>query len=415
VDAAAADRGAARVVRGRHRPDFKENCEKRYQQYRGFRQFRDAWTKAGPRDRDGVLYDAKKHWGSHLHIPLTYRTIEHMVPAAIAHAPKMLYLPRLERFAPNVRNVQLLMDSQMQQADIELPFQDVFKAALMYGLGVGKSLWREEYRLERKIRRSMFNSDRYLPRKKLSQVCTYNDPWFEDVDVFDFAWDPYGADLQTCKWVGHRLWLGLDDCLARIRTGDWTAEGVGGVGRGAAAGAGRRVVDEVRDVWQSRMEASGFGSFQTQGMERGEQIHELWEYHDGERVVCVLDRQYVVKVGESPCVGHFPFAISGRRRCRSRWSGSGRSSRSSTCSASSTRSGRSGATRRRWRCWRGTRTTRRRCMRRTWCSGRARRSRSGTRVRGTRSCRCSEGAAGHLLSGGADHPRRHGFGVGRDG
>src|SRR4051812_4623427 len=96
--------------------DFKENCGKRYQQDRGFRQFRDAWTKAGPRDRDGVLYDAKKHWGSHLHIPLTYRTIEHMVPAAIAHAPKMLYLPRLERFAPNVRNVQLLMDSQMQQA-----------------------------------------------------------------------------------------------------------------------------------------------------------------------------------------------------------------------------------------------------------------------------------------------------------
>jgi hypothetical protein len=204
--------------------------------------------RPGPRDRDGVIYDAKKHWGSHLHIPLTYRTIEHMVPAAIAHAPKMLYLPRLERFAPNVRNVQLLMDAQMQQADIELPFQDVFKAGLMYGLGVGKSLWREEYGLERKTRRSMFNGRPATCRaKKLSQVCTYNDPWFEDVDVFDFAWDAVRrgpADVQ----VGRAPVVARAGRLPRAdpdgSTG--TAEGARGVGRGGAAGAGRRVADEVR-------------------------------------------------------------------------------------------------------------------------------------------------------------------------
>jgi hypothetical protein len=40
--------------------DFKERCERFYRQYRGFRKFRDAWVKAGPNDRDGVLYDAKK-------------------------------------------------------------------------------------------------------------------------------------------------------------------------------------------------------------------------------------------------------------------------------------------------------------------------------------------------------------------
>jgi hypothetical protein len=62
-------------------------------QYRGWRKFRDAWTAAGPNDRDGVLYDAKKHWGSHLHIPLTYRQIEDGVPKAIAQRPKLLYLP----------------------------------------------------------------------------------------------------------------------------------------------------------------------------------------------------------------------------------------------------------------------------------------------------------------------------------
>jgi len=287
--------------------DFRENCDKRYQQYRGFRKFRDAWTAAGPRDRDGVLLEAKSTWGSQLHIPLTYRTIEHMVPAAIAHAPKMLYLPRLEQYAQNVRNVQLLMDSQMQQVDIELPFQDVFKSGLMYGLGVGKALWREEYGLERKTRRSVFKPNTYVARPQLSQTCTFNDPTFEDVDPYDFAWDPYGSDLQTCKWVAHRLWLSLDDCLARLRDGSWDTDGARALTEDELRNSGS--LEEYGKIWQQRMEASGFASFQTQNLERGEQIHELWEWHDGQRVYCALDRQWIVKGGESPCVGHFPFPI----------------------------------------------------------------------------------------------------------
>jgi hypothetical protein len=288
--------------------DFRENCEKRYQQYRGFQKFRNEWTAAGPRDRDGVISTAKRTWGSQLHIPLTYRTIEHMVPAAIAHAPKLLYLPRQDQYAQNVRNVQLLVDSQMQQNDIELPLQDVFKSGLMYGLGVGKSLWREEYGLERKTRRSMFRPNSYVPRDKLSQTCTFNDPWFEDVDVFDFAWDAYGSDLMSSKWVGHRIWLGLDDCLARMKDGSWNTEGARAITEEELRATGS--LQTYGEVWQSRMEASGFGSFQTKNLERGEQIHELWEWHDKQRVFCVLDRQWLVKVGESPCVGDFPFAIS---------------------------------------------------------------------------------------------------------
>jgi hypothetical protein len=288
--------------------DFRTNCEKFYGQYRGFRRWRDAWLAAGPRDKDGLSRDAKQTWGSQLHIPLTYRTIEHMVPAAIAHAPKLLYLPRQDQYATNVRNVQLLIDAQMQNADIELPLQDVFKSGLMYGLGVGKSLWREEYGLERKTRRSMFRPNSYVPRAKLSQVCTFNDPWFEDVDVFDFAWDPYGSDLMSSKWCSHRLWLGLDDCLARIREGAWNTDGAKALDEETLRGTGSLQV--YGDVWQSRMEASGFASFQTKNLERGEQIHELWEYHDKQQVICVLDRQWVVKMGESPCVGYYPFAIS---------------------------------------------------------------------------------------------------------
>jgi len=81
--------------------DLKETLNKRYQQYRGFRRFKDDWIKAGPNDRDGLLRDTKQTWGAQLHIPLSYRTIETMVPRAIAHRPKLIYLPRKEIWEEN--------------------------------------------------------------------------------------------------------------------------------------------------------------------------------------------------------------------------------------------------------------------------------------------------------------------------
>ena len=39
---------------------------------------------------------------------------------------------------------------------------------------------------------------------------------FEDVDVFDFMWDPYGSDLRTCEWVVHRVWMSTEAVLQRL-------------------------------------------------------------------------------------------------------------------------------------------------------------------------------------------------------
>src|SRR6188472_287916 len=73
--------------------EFKERCERFYRQYRSFRRFQSEWI-ASPPDRDERLHDAKQDWGSNLSIPLSFRTIETVVPAAIAQRPRMLYLPR---------------------------------------------------------------------------------------------------------------------------------------------------------------------------------------------------------------------------------------------------------------------------------------------------------------------------------
>jgi hypothetical protein len=284
--------------------DFHENCRKWYRQYRGFKKFRNAWEAAGPNDRDGVVYDAQKTWGANLHIPLSFRTIETMVPRAIAQRPRMLYLPRAPRWEENVESVQMLIDSQQEQIDIELEFQDVMRSGFIYGLGIGKAFWRREYAPRRQVRRSMRRLGAYYLGPKRSQLA-FDDPDFENIDVFDFMWDPYADGMDCCGWAVHRSWLSLEQCLQRIQSGLWNTDTAklldeDAIRRMSTSG------QKYDEIWQDRMEASGLGSFASQPG-RGEQVHELLEWHNGDEVYSVLDRQAAVQQAENQCVGSLPF------------------------------------------------------------------------------------------------------------
>ena len=300
--------------------EFRENCNKYYAQYRAFSKWRSAWLATDSRDRDTGLGEAKDSWGAQLHIPLSYRTIETLVPAAVAQRPRMLILPRKQKWAENVPNVRVLIDVQQDQIDIDLPYQAVMRAGRIYGLGVGKVLWREEWATRRGVQRhpfagklSGFGRDmhfepRYVPGQA-QRTKVFDDPDFEDVDPFDFMWDPYGYDLRTCGWVIHRTWRSLAYCLGMMRSGAWNTPSV------QALLADGREEEHVRamgarnrydEVWADRMQASGFTS---SNLTTGGEIHEVWEWHDGERVNTVLDRSLPVVDGENPCLGHKPFVI----------------------------------------------------------------------------------------------------------
>jgi hypothetical protein len=251
--------------------EFRDNCNRFYSQYRSFSKWRSAWLASGPQDRDTGLGEAKDTWGANLHIPLSFRTIETLVPAAIAQRPRMLILPRKQAWAENVPNVRVLIDTQQDQIDIDLPYQAQMRAGRIYGLGVGKVLWREEWATRRGVQRHPFAGKlsgrgrdmRFDPRYVLGQkqrVKVFDDPDYEDVDPFDFMWDPYGYDLRTCGWVIHRTWRNLEYCLGMMRSGAWGTASVKDMLKGGreeeqvrALGARNR----YDEVWADRMLASG--------------------------------------------------------------------------------------------------------------------------------------------------------------
>lgn len=265
--------------------------------YHSRRDFLQAHASASPRDKDSVLQDARKEFGADLLIPYAFSVVETVLPRLLSNRPKMLFTPRNEASARNVENVRVIMDAQQHKSNYELKLQTTGRSGLIYGLGVQRVGWRKEVRMQKRLKKRMFLGGYAVHEYP---CVDWDDPDVEDVSIYDFLWDPYGDSMETAQWVFHRAWRSTDYVLGKIERGDWpevalTAEDLRGGGGGK---------QRYTELWQARWSAQG------QRVEMKEPVHEVWQFHDGRRVVTVLDRQWPVAQADNPAWhGRMPFHI----------------------------------------------------------------------------------------------------------
>jgi hypothetical protein len=266
---------------------FEDSWDHQDGLYFGHKRFRESYLSASPRDKDGVLHDGRKEFGAELHIPYTFSTIETIMPRTISNRPRMLWLPRDEKAEANAENVRLIGDAQQQRADYELKLQTTCRSGLKHGLGVQKVYWRREEAQSFEMKQAATGEWVRAPTSRV----LWDDPDVEDVDIRDFYWDPYGDSMRTVRKVMHRSWRDTAYVLERVESGEWdrcplTAEDLRGAG-------GKQ---KYQDAWRGRRAAQGL----TGDGDRREDIHEVWELHDGRTVVTIVDRRWVVRVIENP-------------------------------------------------------------------------------------------------------------------
>lgn len=251
------------------------------------------------RDRDTGLASAKRDWGAELFIPYAFSTVETILPRMLSNTPSILVKPRNKASDDNVRNVKSIIEAQQEQIDYELILQAIARNALICGLGPQKVYWKREERTQKVVRPRSLRlpgmSD-YVVDEITKPV--FDDPMAEAIDPFDFIWDPMAANVNECEWIIHRTWRSTDYCLTLLRKGVWSGVEEQDITEGGSGNG------KYTDTFQQRLTTAGYPNTKVRD------THEVWEYHDGARVITVLDRKWIVQQGENPAWhGELPFQV----------------------------------------------------------------------------------------------------------
>ena len=291
----------------RSEPDhktFRDKADEFYRLYRGFSDWRQEQTPY--RDQDDAVSEAQEEWGAELFIPFCFSTVETIIPRMVSNGPRMIVVPRDEQALGNVRNMKLVIDAQQKQINYDLILQSIGKDGLIYGLGVGKTRWKFEQRIQVKAQAAP-GLPNIFQESVPTTVTAFDDAVAERVDPYDFMWDPLSDAVENAEYVIHRMWLGpaavkrlVDQGIYRSQENDpscpWTLEDL-------LAGRART---QRSNVWDQRLSAEGYNTEST----RQDALHEAWEFHDGQRVITVLDASYPVQAGPNPSgLATIPFQI----------------------------------------------------------------------------------------------------------
>lgn len=285
---AARDRVVAKfdTAKGLH-DSYRSKWDRYHRAYRGYQELKRTYANASGQKVDEILRDSMEGYGPSLHIPYTFSVIETTLPRMLSNNPRLLITPARPEWEQNVETIRLIIDRQQERSNYPLVLQDVGKSGLIYGLGVQKVMWEKK-----KTKTTVLVPGTYNKWVEEEAEEVYCGACAESVDIYDFIWDPLAYNVEMAAWLIHRRWLQKEEVRLRFDTGTWTMpegwtwEDICGLGS-----------SEARDeIWNDRMRMAG----NLNPDRRGDEVHEVWEFHTGGEVVTLLDRQLPVQTGTNP-------------------------------------------------------------------------------------------------------------------
>lgn len=261
--------------------------------YHNYRDFKASVADDPSADIGSVRREAAEAFGHPLFIPMTFATVESTLAQFMANPPHPVVLPsRVSTTTASAVNMGYLIADQQERADLPLEFQLAGKEALMLGLGIVKTRWDNDVRTIDKVAPSASGDGWQLQEVKAE---VFDGPRAERVNPRDFIWDPLGYNMRTLRYCFQRSWPDGETVMDRFNSGTWAVTDRAGnqvplLASDVNASSGAQTYSDTRQ-----------GGFAAQGLDgtldasKLGDIHEVWEYHDGERVVVVLDRKWIVR------------------------------------------------------------------------------------------------------------------------
>jgi hypothetical protein len=280
---------------------FREKRDRLYARYRNYKELLAEFKETPDPDRPGLGRSTASGYGVPLAINFAFATVETTLPRMLSNRPRMLITPRGPTSEQNVQNMRYLIDSQQERINYELVLQDIGKDGLIPGLGVQKVLWRTDKRKRKMLARGILH-----PLIVTEGVVTeFDGPVAERVDPIDFFGDCYASEIaspagRTMEWAVSRSWRSHKYVLGQMAKGLWLS-------MDADAAKNEELVKSL-DSKQKFQETQSQDPNRTPNQWGG--IHEVLEFHDGERLIQVLDRTWLLADMPNPYWhGELPFQL----------------------------------------------------------------------------------------------------------
>jgi len=236
----------------------------------------------------GVLDEKNYPWQSNIWVPLSFSTIETVVPRLVSNRPQIDILPREPNDEKYAQIMGKIIDYQWDMMNMNVLLPEVVKEMCIYGTVILKNYWYKEE--SNVIDKQMV--DETMP--ELGQVeveenkTIYNGPKVEIVDLYDFFIDPKATTIDNAEWVIHRSMRTLDYLHEMMEDGKYKNIKL-------LEDEGTFIVSD--DEKQQRRSTIGISMPVEQ---KNDKLIEILEYWTDERVITVANRKIIIRDQENP-------------------------------------------------------------------------------------------------------------------
>lgn len=249
--------------------------------------------------------------------PVAWGFIETIVTRMLAAYPRIVYKPREEMDQMRAELYSELFSYWFDSCEVYPTMVNWVKDSLIYGTGIVKIDWyaspivmqkRYQYdetgevalqtEIDPETGEETYKSEFAIENEPLRQ---YDAPRLTNVKIYDFFFDPAGHSMESCRWVIHRYMTTIDELIAQNKAAKEHGKPMyvqAALDRIKAGGVETGSKTEESEFYERhRREAAGYiERLPGDGTQRVE-VMEMWEDN---KLVVVVNRQEVVRDGESP-------------------------------------------------------------------------------------------------------------------
>lgn len=234
---------------------------------------------------------------SNLHIPYTYSTVDavrsKLLTACFANRPYVSFIPKDADDVETAKNMETLVDSQMNRTDVEFMVRmyKLFTDMLIYGGCPYETGWRNESAMVRRKVPIIENGILLGYEEQEIEVVNWDDPDFQPFMIDDLYPDPEGTSIDDCSWVIRRRYITRKELEAKVEEGIYKVKDMEAINQAG---------DRISEGKQDRLAAIGAADAYADESDVGGRRYELLEMWEDDRVTTVINRTEVIRDEENP-------------------------------------------------------------------------------------------------------------------